>query len=232
MIALSLVDAALLYLVPILFLVGLWIVGSFVVYVLLRSPLDFDFKQDVLRKHEDKRPLPSGAAQLSFFYVAKLLLGDNCVQAVLLYRMSHFFAVRKLRTPAELLHAFSRFITHADLSPWATIGPGLYVYHGHGTVVGKGARIGRRLLICQGVSIGGAKIGDDVKLWAGAKVVGSVAIGDRSEVGANAVVIASVPADSIVFGVPARLAGKKPRPETARSLTDGDVPAPPPVETG
>jgi serine O-acetyltransferase len=232
MIAVSLADAALLYLLPLLFLVGLWIVSSFIVYVLVRSRLEFDFKHDLLRKYEDKRPLPSGAARLSFFYVAKLLLGDNCVQAVLLYRVSHFFAVRKLRTPAELVHAFSRFVTHADLAPWATIGPGFYVYHGHGTVVGKGARIGRRLLICQGVSVGGATIGDDVKLWAGAKVIGPVTIGDRSEVGANAVVIASVPADSIVFGVPARLAGKKPRPETADGLSDAGVPAPPPVEAG
>jgi serine O-acetyltransferase len=232
MIAVSLADAALLYLLPILFLVGLWIVSSFIVYVLVRSRLEFDFKHDLLRKYEDKRPLPSGTERLSFFYVAKLLVGDNCVQAVLLYRVSHFFAVRKLRTPAELVHAFSRFVTHADLSPWATIGPGFYVYHGHGTVVGKGARIGRRFLICQGVSIGGATIGDDVKLWAGAKVVGSVSIGDRSEVGANAVVISSVPADSIVFGVPARLAGQKPRPETADGLSDAGVPAPPPVEAG
>jgi hypothetical protein len=44
-------------------------------------------------------------------------------------------------------------------------------------------------------------------------------------------VIASV-TESIVFGVPARLAGQKPRPETAGRLADGDVPAPPPVEAG
>jgi serine O-acetyltransferase len=136
------------------------------------------------------------------------LLGDSCVQAAFLYRISHFLANRRLRTLAEIVYSFSRFATHADLSPWANIAPGLYLYHGLGTVVGKGAHVGRRALICHGVSIGGGAIlGDDVKVWAGAQILGKVTIGDRSEVGANAVVMTDFPSDSILFGVPARLAG-------------------------
>jgi serine O-acetyltransferase len=66
------------------------------------------------------------------------------------------------------------------------------------------------VIICQGAAIGGkTTIGDDVQIWPGAKILGEVTVGDRSEVGANAVVIKDVPPDSIVFGVPARLAGKK-----------------------
>ena len=211
MIALSVVEVAVLYLLPVVFFIAVWLSVAFVIYLAVRSRLDFAFKQDLLRKFEAKRKLRSGRDRLTFPYVAKLIIGDNCIQAMLLYRVSHFLARHRLRGLAEMLHAFSRLMTHADISPLARIEPGLYLYHGHGTVVGKGVQIGKRALICQGVSVGAATIGDDVKIWAGAKIIGRVTLGDRSEVGANTVVLADVPADAIVFGVPARLAGSKAR---------------------
>ena len=177
--------------------------------MLIHSPLDFDFKHDVLVKFETKRKLPSGRERLSYFYFARLLLGDNCIQAAFLYRISRFLAHHRMRSLAELVYAVAKFATHADVSPWANVGPGLYLYHGLGTVIGKGSTIGARALICHGVSIGGgARLGDDVKVWAGAQVLASVSIGDRSEVSANAVVTADFPAESILFGIPARVAGK------------------------
>jgi serine O-acetyltransferase len=233
MVGLTATDLLVLYLIPLAALVALWLLLAVLLYALVRLNIEVDLRQDLLRKYSDKEELPSMRGQkFSLAYTAKILAGDNCIQAAFLYRVARFLARHRLRVPAEMLHAFSKFLTHLDISPWADIGPGVYFYHGSGTVVGKGASIGRRALICQGVSVGGATIGDDVKLWAGAKVIGRVTIGDRSEVGANAVVIASVPADSIVFGVPARLAGKKLRPETPGSLADAGVPAPPPVEAG
>jgi serine O-acetyltransferase len=179
-------------------------------YIAIRLPVDLDFKHDLRRKHDAKSKLPSGANQrLSFLYVLKLVVGDNCVQATLLYRLSHALAHRNLRLFAEAVHAFSKFLTHIDISPWAEVGRGLYLYHGLGTVIGKGSRIGARALICQGVTTGeGPLIGDDVKLWAGAKVIGKVSVGDRVEVGANAVVIRDIPADSLAAGVPARVLPK------------------------
>jgi serine O-acetyltransferase len=220
----SFTGAAIVYAIPLLALLLLWLLTSLIIYLGIVSPLEFDFKGDILRKFEDKSALPSGPPRLSFLYVAQLLLGDNCVQATFLYRVSHFFARRKLARVALAIHAFSRFATHADISPWAQIGPGFYLYHGMGTVIGKGVRAGSRVLICQGVSVGGAEIGDDVSLWAGAQVIGHVAIGDRSEVGANAVVINDVPADSIVFGIPARLAGKKTPAQSLDSAGTGRLP--------
>jgi serine O-acetyltransferase len=219
--ALSLGDALLLYAIPIACLIALWLGVSLVVYVLAHSSSNAAFKHDLLRKYEAKRRLRSGRKRLSYLYVAMLLLGDNCVQAALLYRMARFFVRHRMTLVAQVLQSISRFATHSDLSPWADIGPGLYLYHGLGTVVGKGARVGSRALLCYGVSIGGRTvIGDDVKVWPGAKVIGRVTVGDHSEIGANAVVMRNVPPHSIVFGVPARLTGKTPGADG-----EGDAPA-------
>jgi serine acetyltransferase len=213
-------DLVLVYAIPLGMLLAGFLLLVLAVYVPLRLPIDFAFKHDLTRKHEAKAMLPSGAnQQLSFLYVAKLLAGDNCVQATFLYRISHVLACRRLRSFADAVHAFSKFLTHVDISPWAEVGPGLYLYHGMGTVIGKGSRIGARALICQGVTTGeGPIIGDDVHLWAGAKVIGRVTVGDRVEVGANAVVIRDIPADSLAVGVPARVVPRK------RGRTDEDGP--------
>jgi serine O-acetyltransferase len=211
MIALTPGQIALVYLIPAGFIGAVMVGTAAIVYLLARSRLDFAFKHDLLRKFEAKRTLPSGRSRLSFLYVCKLLFGDSCIQAAFLFRISRFLASRGLRTLAEIVHSFSRFATHADISPLASIGPGFYLYHGLGTIIGKNSRIGRGALICQGVSIGGGVVlGDDVKVWAGAQILRNVTIGDRTEIGANAVVMNDFPSDSIVFGVPARLAGKKP----------------------
>jgi serine O-acetyltransferase len=215
LVALSLGELALIYLIPVAAFVALWLGVSLILYLLVRSRLDFDFKQDLLRKFDEKRGLPSGVGRLSLLYVAKVLLGDNCIQAAFLYRIARYFASHRLRTFAEIVYAFSRFATHTDLSPWANIAPGLYLYHGLGTVVGKGSTVGKRALICHGVSIGGgATLGDDVKVWAGAQIVAGVTIGDRTEVGTNAVVMTDFPSDSILFGIPARLAGRREGPQS------------------
>ena len=197
-------DFVIVWLAPVGLLVALWLLVSLVVFVAVRSPLDFDFKHDLSRKFEAKRGLPSGTPRLSFGLVARLLAGDNCVQATLLYRISRIFAKRRMRLPGAIVHSFAKFLTHVDISPWADLGRGLYLYHGLGTVIGKGTTIGERALVCQGVTTGGgATLGDDVTLWAGAKVIGRVRVGDRAEVGANAVVVSDVPPDCVAVGVPA-----------------------------
>jgi serine O-acetyltransferase len=203
-------DLVIVYAIPFGVLLLAFLLLVLAVYVPLRLPIEFDFKHDLIRKYEAKATLPSGANQrLSFVYVARLLVGDNCVQATFLYRVSRVLASRGLRSAAEALHAFSKFLTHVDISPWAEVGAGLYLYHGLGTVIGKGSRIGKRALICQGVTTGARPvIGDDVFLWAGAKVFGKITIGDRVQIGANAVVIRDVPPDSIAVGVPARVVPK------------------------
>ena len=100
------------------------------------------------------------------------------------------------------------------LSPEAKIGDGLHMMHFLGIVIGSGVVIGNNCTIYQQVTIGKEKgkfpkIGDNVIIYSGAKILGGVTIGDNSIIGANAVVITDVPENSIAVGVPARIIYRK-----------------------
>lgn len=95
--------------------------------------------------------------------------------------------------------------------PYQTqIGPGVSFGHGMGIVIARPAKIGARCKIRHQVTIansgeGAAIIGDDVKIGAGAKIIGHVRIGNRVLIGANAVVVHDVPDEATVVGIPARV---------------------------
>jgi len=79
-------------------------------------------------------------------------------------------------------------------------------------VIHPAVRIGSRVLICHQVTIGGTGnshsvpvIGNDVYIGAGAKILGPITIGDNCVIGANAVVVKSVPQRCVAAGVPARI---------------------------
>ncbi|MEN6373145.1 MAG: hypothetical protein ABFD75_00010 [Smithella sp.] len=84
----------------------------------------------------------------------------------------------------------------------------MFIQHGFSTII-SAEKIGRNCWINQQVTIGFSNdtesplIGDNVTIYAGAKVIGKVRIGNNSIVGANAVVVKDVPANSTVVGIPA-----------------------------
>ena len=90
------------------------------------------------------------------------------------------------------------------------IGPGLFIQHGFATIVAA-RRVGANCWINQQVTIGFDSpdnrpvLGDGVAVYAGAKVLGAVHVGDGARIGANAVVIHDVPAGATAVGVPARI---------------------------
>lgn len=90
---------------------------------------------------------------------------------------------------------------------YGDIGPGLFIEHGCCTLVGV-RKMGANCWINQQVSVGWAHedcptIGRNVKIFAGAKVLGGVTVGDNCTIGANAVVVKDVPPNCTVVGVPA-----------------------------
>lgn len=85
----------------------------------------------------------------------------------------------------------------------------MYIQHGFATIV-TAESIGNNVWINQQVTIGynGASapmIGDNVVIYAGAKIIGGVHIGNNVTVGANAVVTKDIPDNCVVAGVPARI---------------------------
>lgn len=91
-----------------------------------------------------------------------------------------------------------------------SIGPGLFIQHGFATIVAAKS-VGANCWINQQVTIGYSNendcptIGNNVTVCSGAKIIGDVHVGNNVKVGANAVVVKSVPSNVTVVGVPARI---------------------------
>jgi len=137
------------------------------------------------------------------------------VHAVWGYRLAHrMWREPALKLPSRLLSQVVRAATGVEIHPGARIGRRLFIDHGMGVVIGETAEVGDDVVLFHGATLGGKTmrpgkrhptLGDRVVVGAGAKVLGPVWIGDGAQIGANAVVIADVPAGSVAVGVPARV---------------------------
>lgn len=141
-----------------------------------------------------------------------VLLFNPGLQAVLLYRMSRWFHLHGMRGVAIALSYFNAALTGAQISPRASIGKGLAIYHPHGTVIGATAIIGDNCTLTHGNVIGQAYgdddrpiIGDHFYAGSGAKLFGKITIGNGVRVGANAVVISSLPDRTTAIASPAKI---------------------------
>jgi len=102
-----------------------------------------------------------------------------------------------------------------DVSYKAIIGKGLKLPHPIGIVIGEGVVIRDDVTIYQQVTLGShGKVGEDlayptiennVKIYAGAKIIGGVTIGENSVVGANTLVNKDVPPKSVAYGIPCKI---------------------------
>jgi serine O-acetyltransferase len=152
------------------------------------------------------------------------------LHAIWVHRISHWLWRHGLRFLARWLSQLARWVTGVEIHPGATIGPGFFIDHGMGVVIGETAEIGADVTLYHGVTLGGTSlekgkrhptIGDRVVIGAGAKVLGAITIGDDSRIGANAVVVKSVPANSVVVGVPGQIV-KRSHPHLASDAPDLD----------
>ena len=114
-----------------------------------------------------------------------------------------------------------------DIHPAAPIGRGIFLDHATGLVVGETAVIEDDVSILHGVTLGGTgkeysdrhpKIRRGVMLGAGAKIIGNIEIGHCARVAAGSVVLKSVPHNTTVAGVPARVIGEAGCPEPSRAM--------------
>ena len=143
---------------------------------------------------------------------------------VSLIRHAHALHCGGWRRLAKLLQLLNFVVFGLEVPAALAIGPGLVIAHTQGTVLGA-AFIGSNVTIFHQVTLGAVAIDvaytpalrpsveDGVTLSVGAKVLGGVTLGRGCVVGANAVVLADVPAGSVAVGVPARIvaSGEQPR---------------------
>lgn len=133
------------------------------------------------------------------------------LHAVWGHRVAHWLWGHDQKLMARALAQNMRWFTGIEIHPGAVIGPRFFIDHGMGVVIGETAEIGSDVTLYHGVTLGGASLthgkrhptlGDRVVVGAGAKILGNITIGDDTRVGANAVVVKTVPANAVVVGVP------------------------------
>ncbi|MDA0739138.1 MAG: serine O-acetyltransferase [Nitrospirae bacterium] len=135
-------------------------------------------------------------------------------QALMFHRIAHRVWKMKFRLLARVIAQFARWITGVEIHPGAKIGHGFFIDHGMGVVIGETAEIGDFVTLFQGVTLGGTgkekgkrhpTLGNHVVVGSGAKVLGNIRVGDFVKIGANSVVLRSVPSNSTVIGIPGRI---------------------------
>lgn len=144
------------------------------------------------------------------------------------HRLSHWLWGQDLKLVARSVSQLVRWLTGIEIHPGATIGPGFFIDHGMGVVIGETSEIGADVTLYHGVTLGGTSLSkgkrhptieDRVVIGAGSKVLGAVTIGNDSRIGANAVVVKSVPPNSVVVGVPGQIVHRS-RPHLASDAPD------------
>jgi serine O-acetyltransferase len=139
---------------------------------------------------------------------------------VAVYRLgawAHALPSRFLRMPMWALYRLAKLPTNLfNVHLWAGAGgariaPGFCIIHPNNVYIGKGVEIGEDCLIFHDVTLGTGpnpgrpRIGNNVDIYVGARVLGGVVVGDNSMVGANCVVTKDVPPKSVVVVAPCRV---------------------------
>ena len=174
-----------------------------------------EIRRDVAAAHS-RDPAAAGVKRL------EILLAWPGVQALLAHRVAHVLFEANVPLLPRLIATTARSLTGIEIHPAAQIGPGLFVDHGMGVVIGETAKLGADVTIYQGVTLGGTgfatgkrhpTVEDNVTIGSGAKLLGPIVVGHGSKIGANTVVIHDVPPNSTVVGNPGhpvRVEGRRP----------------------
>ncbi len=156
------------------------------------------------------------------------------LHALWIHRLAHWFWEHRLYFLARWLSHWARFLTGIEIHPGAKIGRRFFIDHGMGVVIGETAEVGDDVLIYQGVVLGGTTlekkkrhptIGNNVVIGSAAILLGPITVGDRARIGANSVVVGSVPPGAVVVGVPGRVVEDRQK-TPVMNLEHGKLPDP------
>jgi serine O-acetyltransferase len=168
----------------------------------------------------DRDPAARSALEILFCYPG--------LHAIWGHRVAHWLWIHNYKLFGRWVSQLTRCLTGIEIHPGARIGSGFFIDHGMGVVIGETAEIGEDVTLYHGVTLGGTSLnkgkrhptlGNRVVIGAGAKILGAITIGDDSRIGANAVVVKTVPANSVVVGIPGQVVTRS-KPHRANDAPD------------
>jgi len=148
--------------------------------------------------------------------VDEVLLCYPGILAVIHYRLAHALYTLGVPLVARIISEIAHSATGIDIHPGARIGPGFFIDHGTGVVIGETTIIGRNVRLYQAVTLGAKRftqdesgalekgaprhpiLEDEVVVYAGATILGRITIGRGSSIGGNVWLTRSVPTGSHV----------------------------------
>lgn len=161
--------------------------------------------------------------------VRRAVLGNDSFRILLLQRLRELaLETRWLPGVNHALRVTQVGLFGIEIGKDVTLGAGVYFVHPVGIVIGGDSRVGDRVRFYGNNTVGTAKdngyptIEDDVVIGAGARILGPITVGARSEVGANAVVLSDVPPDSVVVGIPGRVISRTPPRRRGNAACNSD----------
>ena len=143
--------------------------------------------------------------------VDEVLLCYPGILAMIHHRIAHTLYALGLPLLARIVAELAHSVTGIDIHPGAKIGPGFFIDHGTGVVIGETAEIGQRVRVYQAVTLGAKRfptdsegnlqkglprhpvVEDDVVIYAGATILGRVTLGKGATIGGNVWITESVP---------------------------------------
>ncbi len=171
----------------------------------------------------------------------EVLLSYPSMRAIGIFRIAHFLHERRVPLIPRMMTEYIHGRTGIDIHPGATIGPGLFIDHGTGVVIGETTVIGRRCKLYQGVTLGALSVekqgtpdwhptqrhptlGDNVTVYAGATILGGrTVIGAGSVIGGNVWLTRSVPPETKVLIEPPFLVYRMKEGETVKEALDFQI---------
>lgn len=137
------------------------------------------------------------------------------VRAVIYYRVSKFFYLRRHFFLSRYFMERGKRKTGIEIHPGAKIGKNLFIDHGFGVVIGENSIIGDNVVMYHGVTLGATgkniigkrhpTIGNNVLIGSGSKILGNIFIGNDVKIGANAVILKDINDNTTVVGVPGKI---------------------------
>jgi serine O-acetyltransferase len=148
--------------------------------------------------------------------VLKVMANDG-TPAMVLYRLMQGSRESHLAPLEMVFNKLNSVLSNCVIGRGAEFGPGFVIFHSSGVLIHGKVRGGSHVHLAHEVTIDDNEAGDcpvlgsNIKIGAGAKLIGGVKVGDGARIGANAVVLRDVAPDTTFTGAPT-----KPTPHLAR----------------